>query len=55
MTGTAAELREEAAQARTTAATVHFPDIRKEWLRIAAEYERLAAFIDSLSDHQKSD
>ena len=37
-----AELREEAAFARARAEAAHFADIKKEWLRIAAEYERLA-------------
>jgi hypothetical protein len=47
-TSTTAELREEAAFAHARAEASHFPDIKKEWLRIAAEYERLAEFIDGL-------
>jgi hypothetical protein len=47
-TSTAAELREEAVFAHARAEASHFPDIKKEWLRIAADYERLATFIDNL-------
>ena len=47
-TSTTADLREEAAFTHARAEASHFPDIKKEWLRIAAEYERLANFIDSL-------
>jgi hypothetical protein len=47
-TSTAAGLREEATSARAKAEASKFPDIEKEWLMIAAEYERLAEFIDGL-------
>jgi hypothetical protein len=43
-----AELCEEAVFARARAEAAYFPDIKKEWLRLAEEYERLAKFIDSL-------
>ena len=48
MTTIPAELREEAASSCARAEASHFPDIKKEWLRIAEEYERLAKFIDDL-------
>jgi hypothetical protein len=48
MTTIAADLREEANRARAKADASHFPDIKKEWLTIAEEYERLAKFIDGL-------
>jgi hypothetical protein len=48
MTTIPAELHEEAAFARARAEATHFPDIKKEWLRIAEEFERLAKFIDGL-------
>jgi hypothetical protein len=47
-TSMTAELREEAAFAHARAEASHYSDIKKEWLRIAAEYERLAKFIDGL-------
>jgi len=45
---TVVDLRAEAAFALARAEAAHFPDIKKEWLRIAEEYERLAVFIDGL-------
>ena len=48
MTTSTAELQEGAAYAHAKADASKFPDIKKEWLRIAAEYERLAKFIDGL-------
>jgi hypothetical protein len=47
-TSTTADLREEATFAHARAEASHFPDIKKEWLRIAAECKRLATFIDNL-------
>jgi hypothetical protein len=54
MTARTADLREEATRARANAEASHFPDIKNEWLRIAAEYERLASFIDGLPGDQDS-